>query len=141
MPLLYEDLYHRGGVCSTGVVGTMKSMLVIDSSESIADLFAEIFEKRGWDVATCGDRDSAMDRLARNKPYDVILLSYRVPGTTGVQLVRLIRSFEHRRMTSVVMLTASSEITQEAFAAGADEVLLKPINPNTLVWVVDKLVT
>ncbi|HXI90102.1 MAG TPA: response regulator [Blastocatellia bacterium] len=119
----------------------MKSMLVIDSSESIADLFAEIFEKRGWDVATCGDRDSAMDRLARNKPYDVILLSYRVPGTTGVQLVRLIRSFEHRRMTSVVMLTASSEITQEAFAAGADEVLLKPINPNTLVWVVDKLVT
>jgi len=44
-------------------------------------------------------------------------------------------------MTGVVMLTASSEITEEAFAAGADEVLLKPINPNTLVWLVDKLVT
>ena len=119
----------------------MKSMLVIDGSESIANLFAEIFERRGWDVATCGDRDSAIERLAGNQPYDVILLSYRVPDTTGVQLVRLIRSFEHRRMTGVVMLTTSSEITEEALAAGADEVLLKPINPNTLVWVVDKLVS
>ena len=117
----------------------MKSMLVIDGSESIANLFAEIFERRGWDVVTCGDRDSAIERLARNKPYDVILLSY--PGTTGVQLIRLIRSFEHRRMTGVVMLTYSGEVTEEALAAGADEVLLKPINPNTLVWVVDKLVT
>jgi CheY-like chemotaxis protein len=119
----------------------MKSMLVIDGSESIANLWAQIFARRGWDVATCGDRDSAIERLARNKPYDVILLSYRGLGTTGVQLVRLIRSFEHRRMTGIVMLTASGEITEEALAAGVDEVLLKPINPNTLVWVVDKLVT
>jgi len=119
----------------------MKSMLVIDGSESIARLFAEIFEKRGWDVATCGDLDSAMERLAGNKPYDVILLSYRVPGTTGVQLVRLIRSFEHRRMTAVVVVTGSHEVTDEALAAGADEVLLRPINPNALIWVVDKLVT
>lgn len=141
LPLLYLDLYHRDRVRSTGVVRTMKSMLVIDGSESIANLFAGIFERRGWDVAICGDRDSAIERLARNKPYDVILLSYRVPGTTGIQLVRLIRSFEHRRMTGVVMLTASAEITEEALTAGADEVLLKPINPNTLVWVVEKLVT
>ena len=41
----------------------------------------------------------------------------------------------------MVMLTASGDITEEALAAGVDEVLLKPINPNTLVWVVDKLVT
>lgn len=119
----------------------MKSMLVIDGSESIARLFAEIFERLGWNVATCGDRDSAIELVAGNKPYDVILLSNRVPGTTGVQLVRLIRSFEHRRMTAVVMVTGSGEISDEALAAGADEVLLKPINPNALIWVVDKLVS
>jgi DNA-binding response OmpR family regulator len=119
----------------------MKSMLVIDGSARIARLFAEIFEKRGWDVATCGDRTSAHERLAGNKPYDVILLSHRVPGTTGVQLVGSIRSFEHRRMTAVIMVTDSDEVTDEALAAGADEVLLKPINPNALLWVVDKLVT
>jgi CheY-like chemotaxis protein len=39
------------------------------------------------------------------------------------------------------LLNRCGEITEEALAAGADEVLLKPINPNALVWVVDKLVT
>ena len=119
----------------------MKSVLIIDGSETIAKLFAGIFEKRGWNVATCGDRDSAIERLAGNNPYDVILLSYRVPGTNGVQLVRLIRAFEHRRMTAVVMVTGSGEVTEAALAAGADEVLLKPINPNALVWAVDKHVS
>lgn len=119
----------------------MKSMLIVEGSETIAKLFAEIFEKRGWNVATCGDRDSALERLAGNKPYEVILLSYRVPGTNGVQLVRFIRSLDHRRMTAVVMVTGSGEVTEEALAAGADEVLLKPINPNALVLAVDKHVS
>ena len=96
----------------------MKSMLIVDGSETIAKLFAEIFEKRGWNVATCGDRDSALERLAGHKPYDVILLSYRVPGTNGVQLIRFIRSLDHRRMTAVVMVTGSDEVTEEALAAG-----------------------
>ena len=114
-------------------------MLVIDGSECIAKLFGQMFEKRGWRVDICGDRDSAIDRLAGNKPYDAILLGYRVPGTTGVQLVRLIRSFEHRRQAALVMVTATDEISEEARAEGADEVLLRPINPNALIWAVDKL--
>ena len=56
----------------------MKSMLVIDGSASVARVFAEIFEKRGWNASTCGDHDSALERLAGHTTYDVILLSYRV---------------------------------------------------------------
>jgi DNA-binding response OmpR family regulator len=119
----------------------MRSMLVIDRSANIARLFAEIFERRGWDVDTCSDRDSAIARIAGDSSYDVILLSYHVPGTNGVQLVRLIRAFEHRRMTAIVMVTACGYVSDEVLAAGADEVLLKPVNPNALVCVVDKLVT
>jgi CheY-like chemotaxis protein len=119
----------------------MKSMLLIDGSEIIAKLFAEFFERRGWNVAACGDRECAVERLAGGEHYDAILVSNRVPGTTGVQLVRLIRSLEHRKMTAVVMVTGSGEVTREALAAGADEVLLKPINPHALGWVVDKHVS
>lgn len=116
-------------------------MLVINRSETLARLFAEIFEKRGWDVDTCGDRDSAINRLAGIKPYDTILLGYHVPGTSGVELVGLIRTLEHRRMTAVVMVTANGESSEEALAAGADEVLLKPVNPNALIFAVGKHVS
>jgi CheY-like chemotaxis protein len=119
----------------------MKSMLVLDGSEIFSRLFADIFERRGWNVVTCADRECAIERLAGGEHYDAILLGYRVPGTTGVQLVRLIRSLEHRKMTAVVMVTDNAEVTEEALAAGADEVLLKPINPHALVCAVDKHVS
>jgi len=119
----------------------MKSMLIIDGSVTIARLFAEIFERRGWTVATCGDRDGAMGRLAGSDPYDVVLLSYHVPGTDGVALVRFIRALDHRLRTAVVMVTGDGEVTDQARAAGADDVLLKPINPNALVCAVDKQVS
>jgi CheY-like chemotaxis protein len=50
----------------------------------------------------------------------------------------MIRALEHRRIIAVVMVTGSAEVTAGALAAGADEVLIKPINPNALVWAVDK---
>ncbi|MFY9555148.1 MAG: response regulator [Blastocatellia bacterium] len=113
-------------------------MLVIDGSETLSRLFAEIFMKLGWEVAICNDRDCGIERLAGQSSYDVILLSDRVAGTNGVHLVRFIRSLEHRRTTAVVMVTGSGEISEEALAGGADEVLLRPISPNALIYAVDK---
>ena len=82
-----------------------------------------------------------MNRLVGNERYDVVILGYRVPGTNGLQLVRFIRALEHRKTLAIVMVTSSAEVTDEALAAGADDVLPKPINPSALVWAVDKLVS
>ena len=129
-PLFFREAY----------IPPMKSMLVIERSEISAKLFAGIFEKRGWEVDACCNRESAIERLAGSKPYDAILLSYRVPGANAVELVGLIRALEHRRMTAVLMMISNGETTEQAFAAGADEVLLKPVNPNALIFAVGKYV-
>ena len=84
-PLLFQLFVHA-----------MKSLLIIDGSELLASLFADVFEKRGWLVVICRDRDCAMKRLAGSEPYDVVLIGYRVPGTDGLKLVRFIRALEHR---------------------------------------------
>lgn len=116
----------------------MKSMLIIDGSEIIATLFAQMFQKRGWKVAACGDRDRAMDQLVGNETYDVVILGNRTSGINGLQLLRFIRALEHRKTTAVVMVAGSADVADEALAAGADEVLFKPINPTALMWAVDK---
>lgn len=115
----------------------MKSILVIESPV-LAKAFANLFEKSGWTVAICNSRECAMGQVAGSDPYDLILLSHHLQGTDGVQLTRFIRSFEHRLTTAVVLLTSSSEIADEAKAAGVDEVLLKPVNVSTLIWAVNK---
>ena len=84
-------------------------MLIIDGSVTVGKLFAQIFQNRGWRVSTCNDADCAMDRLAGSAPYDVVLLSYRVPGADGVKLVRFIRALEHRVTAAVLMAPARVE--------------------------------
>ena len=112
-------------------------MLLIESVV-LAKMFGAIFERLGWTVAICTSRDCAMSEVAGSKPYDVILLNYHVPGTNGVDLIRFIRSLEHRMTTAVVMITDVGALTDEAKAAGADEVLIEPVNLSTLIWAVNK---
>jgi CheY-like chemotaxis protein len=57
-----------------------------------------------------------------------------------VKLVRFIRALGHRRTTAMVTVTGSGEVTEQARAAGADDVLLKPIDPSALVYAIDKQV-
>ncbi len=94
--------------------------------------------KLGWHVAIANNRESAMSQIAGSERYDLILLSYQLAGINGVQLSRFIRSLEHRMTTAIVMLTSNGEITDEAKAAGVDEVLIKPVNVSTLIWAVNK---
>ena len=116
----------------------MKSVLIIDGSDAIATLFSESFGRQGWELAFCEDQDSALNRLVSVEHYDVVILGYSVSDMAAVRLVRFIRALEHRKTTAVVMMTGSAEVTNQAIAAGADEVLPKPITPNALMSAVDK---
>lgn len=78
-----------------------------------------------------------MSRVAGSESYDIILLSH-VGGIDAVQFTRFIRSLEHRMMTAVVMLTSNGEITDEATAAGVDEILIKPVNVSSLILAVNR---
>ncbi len=79
-----------------------------------------------------------MDLLVGNETYDVVILGNRTSGIDSLQLLRFIRALEHRKTTAVVMVAGRADVMDEALAAGADEVLLKPINPTALMWAIDK---
>ena len=115
-------------------------MLIIDRPKSTTILFADLFERHGWNVAICGDRQCAIQRLTGEWPYDSILVG-RVSGTDEVQLVGLIRGFAHGKTAAVVVITERNEVREEILAAGADELFLKPVNPNALICSVDKHVS
>lgn len=103
-------------------------------------MFADLFERQGWNVAISGDRQCAIQRLTGDLPYDSIIVG-RVSETDEVQLVGLIRGFEHRKTAAVVVITERAEVREETLAAGANEVLLKPVNPNALLLAVEKHVS
>jgi DNA-binding response OmpR family regulator len=67
-----------------------------------------------------------------------MLISSKVRGLDGIELIKFARSLRHRQYLRVLMVTGTGGMEPEAFAAGADEVLHKPIGMSTLVAAADK---
>jgi len=64
-------------------------LLVVDDEEDICDTIAEIATDRGFEVQTISDPSGVEEKLTRFTP-DVILLDLMMPGTDGVELLRLL---------------------------------------------------
>lgn len=103
-------------------------------------MFADVFSDRSWQVDVCLDGECAARAIADSKHYDVIVVSYHVPGSSGIQLAQLARSLSHRSLTPVVMITGSGDIEREAFSAGVSEVWHKPMDLFAFISAVEKYV-
>jgi len=118
----------------------MISILIAEGDQSVAKLFATIFARQNWKVAVTAHADDAIMALRGNERFDVVVVSYEVPGSSGVEITKLVRSLAHREDTAVVMVTGSGEIEVEAFRAGATDVLHKPVDIQRLIATVGKYV-
>src|ERR1044072_8523657 len=114
------------------------AVLVIEGDASVAGAFMEIFSQEGWDVITPLGGPSVVRALLGDNYYDLITVSYRFHAVNGVEIIRLIREIEHRKETPVLMVTGRPDVTGEALNAGANEVLIKPIEPSRLVAAVKR---
>jgi DNA-binding response OmpR family regulator len=120
----------------------LKSILIADGNESVAELFAYVFASHDWNVTRCSDAKLAGEELCGRTHYDAVLVSYRFDGMDGVELIKLIRALDHRKDVPIVMVTGTLglDIVTTALTAGADEVLYKPIDLAVLVATVSKCV-
>lgn len=118
----------------------MKTILIAEGDENVARLFSSVFRQNGWEVSLPVDGNDAVDVLRGIDPFDVMLVSSRVRGADGFELIKLVRALDHRRRMPVIMVTGTGGIETEALAAGANEVLCKPIDMYKLVAAVDKYV-
>jgi len=120
----------------------MKAILIAEGDDLVAELFASLFARDGWTVTICLDGQRAADALGGSASYDAVVVSNRLHGMSGVALITRIRALEHRRDVPIVMVTGTVEcaLLADALAAGADDVLYKPVEVVILVDTVNKCV-
>jgi DNA-binding LytR/AlgR family response regulator len=75
--------------------------------------------------------------LARDLRYDVVFLDVEMPGVTGLETAPHVH--ERRDPPAVVFVTAHAEYAVDAFAVEAFDYLLKPVDPDRLARVVERL--
>ena len=117
----------------------MARILVVDDDNSVRDLLKEILEMNGHLVDTAENGKMALDLIKRN-PYELVIMDRNMPMLDGVQTVTIIRTNPNLSAMKIIMCTSASVVKEvdEAFKAGANDYLVKPIEIAKLLAKVGK---
>lgn len=107
-------------------------VLVVDDDEDIRTVIELTLGLRGHDVRGAEDGLAALEQLHAGARPSVILLDLRMPRMNGIEFLHALRSDPALAPIPVVVLTGDSAAVPEAMAAGANGLLLKPIDNRAL---------
>jgi putative two-component system response regulator len=108
-------------------------VLIVEDNAANRQLMRKLLEMQGYDVACAADADNAEDAIRRRQP-DLILLDVLMPGRSGYELCRQLKSDPAMRLVPIVIITGLTDREDRVRGkeAGADEFLSKPIYPEEL---------
>jgi signal transduction histidine kinase len=88
-----------------------------------------------FDVVTAEDGEAALEAIARQGPFDLVLTDVMMPRLGGFGLLKALREEPRTRSLPVIMLSARAgeEASVEGLEAGADDYLVKPFSARELV--------
>jgi two-component system phosphate regulon response regulator PhoB len=109
-------------------------ILVVEDEPSIAELISINLTHAGYTVSRALQADEAL-LLLRNAKPDLVILDWMMPGKSGVQFARELRSNPLTQTIPILMLTAKGEESDKVLGldAGADDYVTKPFSPKELV--------
>lgn len=119
----------------------LPNILIVEDETDVRDLVAVHLKRAGYNVTAVSSVEEARGALAvtgsapDHAGFDVCVLDWMLPGTSGVEFARELRRKHERGDVAVLMLTAKSEPHDivEGLDAGADDYLTKPFEPSVLV--------
>jgi len=109
-------------------------ILIVEDEPSIAELISINLTHAGFSVSRALQADEALQLLRNTKP-DLVILDWMMPGKSGVQFARELRSNPLTQAIPILMLTAKGEEADKVLGldAGADDYVTKPFSPKELV--------
>jgi len=107
--------------------------LVVDDARVAAATIAQALQLLGYEAEIAYGSRAAVESLAQRIP-DVILLDINMPGVDGVEVCRYLRREPRTAKTLIIAMSseAQAETINQAYEAGANVFLPKPIEIDTL---------
>ena len=110
----------------------MPSILVVDDDETLRDTIAFKLEEEGFSIIHAADGRTALDKALLIKP-DLMLVDLRLPGMSGTELCKQVRS--SNKKTAIIVLSAVGDEIDKILLLeiGADDYVVKPTSVRELV--------
>ena len=108
-------------------------VFVVEDNETIVSVVKYFLELEGFEVIVAADGLAGREIAIRECP-DVIVSDVKMPGMDGLEMVKALRLNPQTANVRVLMLTSEASVESEAegLAAGADDYVLKPVEPRRL---------
>jgi DNA-binding NtrC family response regulator len=120
-------------------VTSAPNILVVDDEKDTCSNLQDILTDLGYRVDVAHDGPSAL-ALVEQTPYDVAVLDLKMPGMDGLELYRRIKKLRSGTVAIIVTAYAASDTAQAAQAAGAWQILPKPVDFPKLMGLVDEAI-
>ena len=120
----------------------MARIVVADDDVDIRELVEFKLSTLGHDIVAVADGAAAIEACQAQRP-DLGVLDVMMPGMSGLEAVRVIRSDPGLADLPVILLTARAQETdvETGFESGADDYITKPFSPRELASRVENLLT
>jgi len=100
-------------------------VLVIEDDPTVGQFVKRGFEEQRWSVDLVADGEEG-ERLAKGQPYDIVILDMRLPGRSGLDVLRNLRARGFERPVLVLTAQDAVDAKVETLRAGADDYVTKP---------------
>lgn len=109
----------------------MSRVLVVDDDQGLVSLLQRFLQNEGFYVHSVFDHRSGLN-AALTGEYDVVILDVMLPGGSGFELLKSLRT---QSRVPVILLTARGESVDRILGLeiGADDYIPKPFDPRELV--------
>ena len=112
-----------------------QSILIVDDDEQFRLSLSKIFAKVGCKVTTAADAMEALDLLSKSFQH-LVIADQRLPGMTGLQLLKEIKARSPKSKVLVVTAYGDIAMRKEALQIGAFAFLDKPVKRQQILkWV------
>jgi two-component system response regulator MprA len=111
------------------------TVLIVDDEASVRAMLGYVLHDEGYVVREASDGAEAIEELTVSAP-DAMVLDLMMPKVDGVAVLRARRERGVAPDTRILVLTAKTT-TEDAvwcWELGADEYLVKPVDPDKLAW-------
>lgn len=108
--------------------------LLVDDDDIALAMLEHTLQRSGFEVITAGNGREALE-IMRRQPVRLVISDWDMPGLSGLELCRAVRSGEFEQYVYFILLTShrgADEIVQ-GLAAGADDFIVKPFHPQELI--------
>ncbi|MFN8343429.1 MAG: response regulator [Spirosomataceae bacterium] len=121
---------------------SQKRVLIAEDSSVIQNLARKILEFQNYEITAVKNGEQVM-QIVDKEDFDIVLLDINMPIMDGMECVKAIRDLSDKKKASlpVVAITGNAKnYSEEEFkAAGFNDVLVKPLNFDRLVEIVNEL--